>query len=485
MKIAPLPDNEGQRLEALKKYQILDTLEEVGFDDLTALAAYICDTPIALISLIDEHRQWFKSKIGLEVTETPRELAFCAHAILEPKKTFIIPNTLEDKRFSDNPFVTGKPHIRFYVGTPLVTSEGLPLGTICAIDNQPKKLTATQIAAMEKLARQVITQMELKISLIKLEENIIQRENIEQELKTNNKYLFSTLNKLRRTQAKLIHAEKMSSLVPLIAGIAHEINNPVNFIYGNINHLQQNIHDLLDLLNLYQKNYPQTNQEIQAKAEIIDFNFIKKDSFKILSSIKLGSERIRGIILSLRNFCRVEESEKKSVKIETGIDSTLLLLHHQLEGNQERPPIQVVKQYAQIPEIECYPGHLNQVFMHILTNAIESLKEAFIKNPNQYNQPKICIQTEYQTSEFLVVKISDNGLGINKNIGGKIFDPFFTTKPVGKGKGLGLSISYQIVVSKHKGILDYRSKEGEGTEFRIQIPCQIMSGLPVDKECNK
>ncbi|MBD2292803.1 GAF domain-containing sensor histidine kinase [Anabaena sphaerica FACHB-251] len=479
MKVAPLPPNEAQRLKALSKYQILDTAEEAGFDDLTALAAYICNTPIALVTLIDEHRQWFKSKIGLEATETPREVAFCAHAILQPEEMLIVPNVLEDERFFDNPLVTEDPHIRFYAGTPLVTSDGFALGTLCAIDKKPHILTQEQIAALSRLGRQVLTQMELRINLVKLEKNLTQRQKIEDELRISNKHLFHTVHKLRRTQTKLIHAERMSSLVPLITGIAHEINNPANFIYGNLKHLDDNVRDLLDLLSLYQENYPHPNHRIQQKTAAIDFDFLTEDLFKILSSMKVGTQRIREIVLSLRNFCRVDESEKKVVKIETGIDSTLLFLQHRLETKGHRPKIQVIKQYGELPSVECYPAHLNQVFMHLLINAIEALEEAFVKQPEQKNKPTIRIQTDYSSAGCAVVRIADSGMGIPEVIGKQIFDPFFTTKPVGKGQGLGLSISYQIVVDKHEGILKYVSQAGKGTEFWIEIPCKKETLIPM------
>jgi signal transduction histidine kinase len=480
MKLPPIPDNEAARIKALEKYQILDTAEEECFDDLTALAAYICHTPTALISLIDEHRQWFKSKVGLESKQTPRKFSFCAHAILNPEEIFIVPNALEDERFDDNPLVLGEPHIRFYVGMPLVTSDGFALGTICAIDQQPKILNQEQIIAIKRLARQVINQIEMRINLVKLEKSKSQLQILEDELKITNKHLLHTINKLRKTQNKLIHGEKMSSLVPLITGMAYEINNPATFIYGNINHLVQNVKDLLDLITIYQTTYPHPSHEIREKTTAIDFDFLQADILKILDSMKLGTQRIQKIVLSLRSFGRVDESERKQVNLETGIDSTLLFLQHHLEGNGDRPPIQVIKEYTPMVLVECYPSQLNQVFTHILTNAIEALEEAFRQQPEQKNTPIIRIQTEYNVSGFTVIKIVDNGLGISEEIGKQIFDPFFTTKTESKGQGLGLSISYQIVVNKHNGILGYTSQPGKGTEFNIQIPNQEL--LPSSKK---
>ncbi len=471
MKVPPIPSNEQDRLKALYKYQILDTAEESGFDDLTALAAYICGTPVSLVSLVDESRQWFKSKLGVEETELPRETSFCAHGILQPEEILIVENALEDWRFVDNPLVTSGLNIRFYAGVPLVTRDGFALGSLCAIDQRPRQLSPEQIDALKRLARQVMTQMELRVNLVELEKNIIQRQQVEDKLRQSNENLFDTINKLQKTQTELIHAEKMSSLVPLVRGIAHEINNPANFIHGNLKHLQYNVRDLLDLLNIYQEQYPHPDDQIQEKKAAIDFDFMTEDLFKIFSSMKVGTERIREIVLSLRNFCRIQESDKKAVQLDTGIDSALLFLKHRLEATQNSPKIEVIKEYGELPLVDCYPGHINQVFMNILNNAIDALENVLIQQPDQNKHLKIHIRTQYFRSGYAVVRIADTGLGIPKTISDRVFDPFFTTKPVGTGQGLGLSISYQIVVDQHGGILKYRSKQGKGTEFWIKIPC--------------
>ncbi len=468
MKQPPLPANEQDRLKALQRYQILDTEPESAFDDLTALAAYICGTPIALISLLDDHRQWFKSRVGLEAIETPRELAFCAHAICQPDKMLIVSNALEDERFAANPLVTADPNIRFYAGAPLITPDGFALGTLCVIDRVARELDPQKIAALQALSRQVISQLELKINIAKLKHNISKQVQVEQNLRGTNQRLTQVLKKLRQTQVQLIQSEKMSSLGHLIAGIAHEINNPVNFIYGNLSHVNTYIKDLLNLLTLYQQHYPHPNAEIIHKAKAIDVNFLVEDLPKILFSMEIGTERIKEIVLSLRNFSRLGESEKKLVDIHEGIENTLLILRHRLTATAEHPNIEMIKEYGDIPQVECYASQLNQVFMNILSNAIDAVEESVIKTQNP--KPKIRIRTEISRPNYVVIKIADNGAGIPEEIQPRIFDPFFTSKPVGKGTGLGLSISYQIVVEKHGGTLKYKTKPNNGTEFWIEVP---------------
>jgi len=293
----------------------------------------------------------------------------------------------------------------------------------------------------------------------------------ESQLRVKNQQLQQTLCQLKQTQAQLIQNEKMISLGQMVAGIAHEINNPVSFIYGNVTPASEYASALLHLVQLYALHYPEPVPEIQTDIEAIDLNFIMIDFPKVLHSMKEGANRIREIVLSLRNFSRLDEAEMKEVNIHEGIDNTLLLLQHRLKEQPSHPEIQVSKEYGQLPLVECYPGKLNQVFMNLLSNAIDALQT--------HRCPRlITIRTEVKDEggfihpNHVVIRIADNGPGIPDDVKKHIFDPFFTTKPVGVGTGLGLSISHSIVVEKHRGNLICISAPGQGAEFVIELPVQ-------------
>ncbi|MFE1746417.1 GAF domain-containing protein [Coleofasciculus sp. H7-2] len=340
--------------------------------------------------------------------------------------------------------------------------------------------------------------------------------------------LACALQELQQTQTQLIQTEKMSSLGQLVAGVAHEVNNPVNFIYGNLIHVGEYASYLLDLLHLYQERYPHPDREIAKRAEAIDLEFIAEDLPKMLSSMKVGADRIRQLVLSLRNFSRLDQAEMKRVDIHEGLDSTLLILQHRLKGKGNAPTIEVVKAYGDLPLVECYAGQLNQVFMNVLSNAIDALEPQNDWGQSSYpmatgeaagsvqhaSDKAVLTQSEVKTSPgqitirtflkeeaerikdekiqdeegrikhetdspihpsipdpvHVVIQIIDNGPGMPEAVQAQIFDPFFTTKPVGKGTGLGLSISYQIVVEKHGGVFKCSSQPDKGTEFWIEIP---------------
>jgi signal transduction histidine kinase len=282
----------------------------------------------------------------------------------------------------------------------------------------------------------------------------------------------------------------------MVAGVAHEINNPVNFIYGNIDHASCYIQDLMGLMALYEQNYPNPAEEITQYQKEIDLEFLSQDLPKLLSSMKLGTDRIREIVMSLRNFSRLDEAQMKRVNIHEGIDSTLLILQNRLKPRSGFPGIELVKEYGDLEQIECYAGQLNQVFMNIISNSIDAIEESskFLVLHSELSastgegsgsipkiSPQIKIATELveksstngdRDETRLVITISDNGPGMSEEVRQRLFDPFFTTKPVGKGTGLGLSISYHIVVEKHGGQLQCLSTPDEGTEFIIEIPIQ-------------
>ncbi|WP_088891033.1 PAS domain-containing sensor histidine kinase [Leptolyngbya ohadii] len=292
--------------------------------------------------------------------------------------------------------------------------------------------------------------------------------------------LEQALAELQRTQVQMIQSEKMSSLGQLVAGVAHEINNPVNFIYGNISPAEQYMHDLLNLIRLYETQFPEPPSVIQAEIEAIDLEFVVQDLPRLLSSMKMGADRIRQIVSSLRTFSRLDEAEYKPVNIHEGIDSTLVILENRLKAQPDHPGIQITKQYSDLPLVECYAGQLNQVFMNIFTNALDALEERDqTRTPQQLQQipSQISIHTEQTGDDRITIRIADNGPGIPESIKPRIFDPFFTTKPIGKGTGMGMSISYQIVTENHGGTLKCFSYPEKGTEFVIEIPLRQSASL--------
>ena len=289
------------------------------------------------------------------------------------------------------------------------------------------------------------------------------RQTLEQRVEERTEELTAALHELKHAQTQLIQTEKMSSLGNMVAGIAHEINNPVNFIHGNLEYANQYIIDLLKLIRLYQQEYPQPTEVIAEEIADIELDFLREDLLKLLESMKIGSERIRQIVLSLRNFSRLDEAQMKLVDIHEGIDNTLLILNSRLKQG-----IEVVKNYGELPEIECYPAQLNQVFMNIIVNAIDALEESW-DNSKKGKNLQILIQTQKLDSSQILVRICDNGPGISPAIQSKLFDPFFTTKEPGKGTGIGLAICYQIM-EKHRGKIEVISSLGAGAEFAIALP---------------
>ncbi|HLO87103.1 MAG TPA: MHYT domain-containing protein [Nostocaceae cyanobacterium] len=364
--------------------------------------------------------------------------------------------------------------------------------------------TTISIVTFSILGLALLISLETKVSeqtatLIKLEHEIIERQKIEDRLQAQTKQLEQALAVLKQAQTHLVQSEKMSGLGQIVAGVAHEINNPTTFIQGNLRYAIEYTQSLVGLIKLYQQEYPSPNPAIQVEIQAIDLDYLVEDLKNIFQSMQVGCKRINEIVLSLRNFSRLDEAVLKLVNIHEGIDSTLMILSHRLKAQAQRPEIKIIKEYSQLPPVECYAGPLNQVFINILNNAIDALEDSYhqqmqelsVKETAQIlvthhqipsnwskksneNLPwpnlEIHISTQLIDHDWIAISIIDNGKGMNEDVRAKLFDPFFTTKPVGKGTGLGLSISYQVVVEKHGGKLECFSAPEEGAEFVITIP---------------
>jgi PAS domain S-box-containing protein len=360
---------------------------------------------------------------------------------------------------------------------PLKTKTGQLGAIVCSHYDEPRLWSDHEV----ELLQAVVDQLAIAIEQAEL---FAKTRAAALAAQTQARQLELALEDLQQTETWLIQTEKMSGLGQMVAGVAHEINNPVNFITGNLSHATNYIQDLLELIEQYQQYYPNPVPEIQEHIEEIDLEFLIDDLPKILSSMKIGAERIHEIVLSLRNFSRLDEVEMKPVNIHEGIDSTLLILHNRLKPKGHNPGIKIIKEYGSLPLVECYAGQINQVFMNIISNAIDALESGGVREEESHSEgelapsaahlitpsPIIWIHTEVLGGEQVLIRIRDNGPGMTQSVVRRLFDPFFTTKPVGKGTGLGLSISHQIVVEKHGGILKCLSELGQGTEFWIQIP---------------
>jgi signal transduction histidine kinase len=499
---ASLPQNENERLKALLSYDIMDTGSEKEFDDLVKLASQICESEISLVSMIDSERQWFKAKIGLDAPETHRDQAFCAHAILQDD-IFEVENALEDERFHDNPLVAEKGglEIRFYAGMPLKNPDGLNLGTLCVIDNKPKKLTEAQKFALKTLGNQVMTQLELRLKFKDLQEE---------------------MRKVQAAQKQLIQAEKMATLGQLAANIAHEINTPLGAIRSSADNSVVTMDELLPrLAGFLQGLSPEKSIvfnhliEYSASAKI---NFSSREKraikYKLIESfeelemenidtladfivelgihqhpeiyqplletedpsytfkvahqlsgivrnnkmIKLATDKASKIIFALKNFSRQDQTgEKTAININRGIEDTVTLYE-----NQFRHGINLQVHLEEIPEFLGYPDELVQVWTNLIHNAIQVME----------NKGELIIATKLKTdldNKKVLISVKDTGAGIPKNIQDKIFDAFFTTKREGEGSGLGLDITKKIV-EKHNGKIWFETEINKGTTFFVELP---------------
>ncbi|MBD1939667.1 PAS domain S-box protein [Microcoleus sp. FACHB-68] len=387
----------------------------------------------------------------------------CYDVIQQGNAEAVIISGLQNTIYAETDPCVASYGLQTYIGQAVRRGETY-LGSLCVVYTEPVTFTE----ADQKL-------MGIVAAAIGVEEERAAAAGLERQ---RSKELEMALRELQQTQLQLIQTEKMSSLGQLVAGVAHEINNPIGFVTGNLSHATIYIQDLLGLVELYQQEYPEQTARIQQEVEEIELDFLMQDLPKLLDSMKMGAERICEIVRTLKNFSRLDEAEVKPVNIHEGIDNTLLILHNRLKPKGSFPGIQVIKEYGNLPSVECYAGQINQVFMNLLANAIDALEESFASADiddaqtatSECKIPTIGIRTFVSAAGAIVVAISDNGPGIPEEVRNKLFDPFFTTKPVGKGTGLGLSISYQIVVEKHGGKLSCLSEPAQGTEFIMELP---------------
>ncbi len=334
-----------------------------------------------------------------------------------------------------------------------------------------KNLEQSNIRLNQKVAQQAATEVQLQKLAQELEQRVEDRTN----------ELMASLEQIHYMQLHIIQQEKIASLGQLTAGIAHEINNPISFIYGNLAHVNEYTQSLLNIITLYERQCPQGNGEIAQAIEAADLDFIKTDLPRLLVSMSTGTERIKAIVKSLRNFSRFEESEIKQVDLHEGLDNTLAMVQSRLQPTEQPSEIHIIKDYGQLPLVECYAGQINQVFMHIINNAIDALHEAIQqKKPSGHHtsmvseqpwSPQLILRTQCRSSDTVTIEISDNGLGIAEDIRHRLFDPFFTTKPVGKGAGLGLTISHYVITQQHGGQLACES--GQLTTITITLPTYL------------
>ncbi|KYC42592.1 hybrid sensor histidine kinase/response regulator [Scytonema hofmannii PCC 7110] len=353
-------------------------------------------------------------------------------------------------------------------------TKDIPVIFMTALSDTANKVEGFQVGAVDYITKpfqqeEVLSRVQLHLKLHDLSEKLEQKNALLEKKVVEVTQAYDDLQKM---QIKLIQNEKLSTLGQMVTGIAHEINNPVNFIYGNLLYASEYTHDILNLLRLYQEDYPNPTPRIQAKMEKIDIDFVQNDILKLFNSITSGAQRIQEIIKSMRNFSRIDEAHMKAVNIHEGIDSAIAILNYRFKATHKRPNIEVVKEYGELPLVECWAGQLNQVFMNILTNAIDALEKynqqrSFEEIKQEPSRIKIC--TTMSGDNKVAIHITDNGLGIDEETKAKLFAPFFTTKPVERN-GLGLSISYEIIVKKHGGNLYCQSTRGKGTEFIIEIP---------------
>ncbi|MBD2447422.1 GAF domain-containing protein [Nostoc sp. FACHB-152] len=464
-------------IELLERYQEIDLFEDIS----TQLTTSLDKLQIAQL-VLQEVSRLIESSAGvillLNADATSFEIItefgnFFGHSQPEPGEGIIgdivqsgRPELVNDVKA--DPRLWGEQNVNALICVPLRT-KGQIIGAIAIGSNKTDAYKAEHLKLVSIFASQ---------TAVAIEKALLYEQSIHAtaQAKAQTERLQQALHDLQLAQTQLIQSEKMSSLGQLIAGVAHEINNPVNFICGNLRHIAEYSHDLLYLVQEYQKFLPVAPPDLESELDNIDLKFIMEDLPKLLDSMKMGSDRIVEIVKSLKNFSRHDGTQMQTVNIHDGIEGTLMILRHRLKATTHHQTIEILKDYGELPLIECYPGQLNQVFMNILVNAIDALEEMGNREPSTTTPhsllptPQITIRTQNLDDRWVVIRIADNGPGMKEEVIRRIYDPFFTTKGIGKGTGLGMAISHQIIVDIHKGILKCRSQPGEGTEFWLQIP---------------
>jgi len=417
---------------------------------------------VAVQALVAPHREVVFPRILLSENDVP--MAIINYAIAK-REIIVLPNALEEKIIARSDYVQ-QHQPQSLLCVPAI-NRGQLIGIVYLENSQsPGVFTSDRCEVVSLLAAQAAVSLENALLYQDMEHKVAARTR---ELQEKNRRLEETLRQLQLTQTQMVQTEKMSSLGQLVAGVAHEINNSVNFIYGNIDHINEYANIMLDIISLYQEKFPQPGAEIEQQLEDSELEYVREDLPKIAGSMQVGAERIGSIVQSLRNFARLDEAHKKPVDICLGIDSTLMILQHRLKTPPHLPDIEAIVEYGELPKVECYASQLNQVFMNILSNAIDAVEDR-MEQQKDFTNPQIKIRTQVTPARMVGIYIADNGMGIKEEVQHRIFDPFFSTKPVGKGTGLGLSVAYSIVVEKHKGKLYCHSQMGVGTEFAIEIP---------------
>ncbi|RUR86731.1 sensor histidine kinase [Chlorogloeopsis fritschii PCC 9212] len=357
-----------------------------------------------------------------------------------------------------------------------LSTRDIPIIFITSLSEIEEKIKGLTLGAVDYILKpfqqeEVLVRVKLHLKMRRLNLELDeQKQQLEKRVQERTAELSLTLEQLKKTQLQLIQSEKISSLGQVVTGIAHEVNNPIGLISTNLYYASNYVEELVKLIHLYQKKFPYPGSDIEEKIEAMDLVHILKDVPKLISSMKVGTDSIRSTMQSLQNFSRADGERKKAVDIHEGLEVTLMILQHRLKAKPKRPAIQVIKEYGNLPKIECYPGQLNQVFMNLLINAIESLDESiFVEENAKIIYPQIRITTSIDKQQ-VTIRIANNGIEIKDLAPNQIFQPFFSLQPQETGNGLGLSISYQIITENHGGTLQYISLSGEGTEFLIQIP---------------